>query len=243
MEIIRRKILREEFTSRKPDASYGQIVDDFIYINVFLNQDIDNMGVFTDEEFIPTTPVAPDKEKIYNDYRPNFEKKSWFKKGSKLTVQTDSKLINLKGYKENARYKEGFDSKKESYVNINNVEIDGVSRITKLEDDEITYVFDAPNNGFIGTSNQTEGLLYKDIDGEGTTVTYQTQGLNETNSSLSAITKEEYLMGIINKPEIHNDVFIDRGEVSPLEPHLRLSEVDTLEHLMRYGNGYFKVVK
>lgn len=50
-------------------------------------------------------------------------------------------------------------------------------------------------------------------------------------------------MGIINKPEIKNDVFIDRGVITPMEPHLRLSEVETLEHLINYGNGYFNVVK
>lgn len=243
MEIIRRKFLQEEFISRASDSTYGSVNKEFMYLNVFLTQDMNNMGIFTDQSFIESIVVDDDKQLIFNDLRPNLHKKKWFKVGSKITADTDSKLINLKGYKETNRYKKDFDSKKETYVNFQNFLVEGVSRITEKTNTGTTYVFDAPNDGFIGTPNQTEGLLYQDTLESGTTVTFQTQGINNTNSSLSALTKEGYLMGIISKPEIQNDVFINRAQVSPMEPHLRLSEIETLEHLMNYGNGYFNVVK
>jgi hypothetical protein len=79
------------------------------------------------------------------------------------------------------------------------------------------------------------------IDGETTTIPLTTfhyvgEGFNETNTSLSAISKEEYLFGIIS-PQSRNDVFIDRGVISVMDMHLRLSEIKD-KQLERYGNGF-----
>jgi hypothetical protein len=212
----------------------------YVYLNIFLTQDIDDMGVFTDAEFIESTTTSVNKKDIYKGYRPNFEKKAWYKAGSKITTTTDSKLHELKGYKSTNRYKKGFDLNKETYTNYKGDDVSGVSRITS-NDNETVYVFDANNDGVIGSEDQNTGLLYKDYENGVTTVTYNAEGINDTNSSLSAITKEEYLMGIISEPEIKNDVFIDRGETIIAEPHLRLGEIKNLDQLERYGNGYFNV--
>jgi hypothetical protein len=67
------------------------------------------------------------------------------------------------------------------------------------------------------------------------------EGWNETNTSLSALTKEEYLFGIISVPEIQNDVFIDRGKTTVFEKHLKLSGIKNINELVRYGNGYFNI--
>ena len=64
---------------------------------------------------------------------------------------------------------------------------------------------------------------------------------SQTNTSLSAITKEEFLLGIISRPEVENDVFIDRGVVPVLDYHLRLSEIKNLGQLQQYGNGYYNI--
>jgi hypothetical protein len=229
MSVIKRKIRVDDF-----DKS------GFIYLNVFISQDIDNLGVFSDVEFIESVTTKTNKKEIYNDYRPNFEKKAWFKAGGKITTTTDSRLQELKGYKKDARYKKGFDLNREEYLNHKGETVKGVSRIT-ADENETVYVFDAANNINIGTEDQKTGLLYRDFEEGATVVTYQSEGINETNSSLSAITKEEYLMGIISEPEIKNDVFIDRGEATIAEPHLRLGEIKNIDQLMRYGNGYFNV--
>ena len=76
-----------------------------------------------------------------------------------------------------------------------------------------------------------------------TEMTFIGEGWNETNTSLSAITKEEYLFGITERPEVYSDVFIDRGDTTVFEKHLRLSEVESLEHLERYNNGFYRLVK
>ena len=60
-------------------------------------------------------------------------------------------------------------------------------------------------------------------------------------TSLSALTKEEYLFGIISKPEVQNGVFIDRGVISVMDMHLRMSEIKNLGELTRYGNGFYTI--
>lgn len=242
MEAIRRTILREDFINRKEGEGYGKIQYPYLYLNIFLTQTIDDMGLFTDFPVIEATEPSGDINSIVHGLRPPFQKKKWFKAGSKIEAETDSKIDNLRGYKQENRYKVGFDNNKETYLDFNKQEINGVSRITHKDENSMIYVVDARNDGYIGSEHQRTGLRYIDQDGT-TIVEYQAQGINDTNSSLSAISKEEYLMGIISMGEIENDVFIDRGELSVTEPHLRLSEIETLDHLEKYGNGYFNVTK
>jgi hypothetical protein len=66
------------------------------------------------------------------------------------------------------------------------------------------------------------------------------EGWNATNTELFAYIRREYLLGIVSEPEIQSDVFIDRGQVTVLENHLRLSEIRSLDALLAHGNGYYK---
>jgi len=173
-----------------------------------------------------------------------------------ITGLTDSKIEDVKSYDENERYKIGFDMQTEDYINYNNINVSSVSRVISTTE-PMLYVFDTSNDINMGLDTQIHGLQYKDysgntmvigIDGVNngiplTTLRYIGEGQNETNTSLSALTKEEYFFGIISPPEIKNDVFIERGVISVLEPHLRLSEIKNLGELSRYGNGYYNLIK
>lgn len=185
----------------------------------------------------------------------------WYSYGSVLTATTEPRINELKSYNKLNPYIVGFDIESNIYTNYDNQTISGVSRVL-LSDSDLAkkYTFDANNDAFLGTSGQTTGLLYKDNKnvlevGVGVanglikttksiaTLQFKAEGWNTTNTSLSAITKEEYLMGIINDPEVFSDVFIDRGATTVMEKHLKLSEVESLEHLERFGNGFYNVVK
>jgi hypothetical protein len=74
-----------------------------------------------------------------------------------------------------------------------------------------------------------------------TTIQYMGEGWNFENTTISPQIQEEYLIGIISQPEVESDVFIDRGVVSVLDTHLRLSEIESLDHLERYGNGFYNI--
>jgi len=48
-------------------------------------------------------------------------------------------------------------------------------------------------------------------------------------------------MGVINSPEVQSEIYIERGKYSAFESLLRLSEVDNMGDLTRYGYGFFKI--
>jgi len=161
-----------------------------------------------------------------------------------ITASTDSKIEDVRAYGANQPYRINFNTNTETYINFSGQTINGVDRVTQLLPNP-TYVFNADVNDLnIGTLNQKNGLLY--IDDTATTVTtvsYIGEGWNQTNISLSALTKEEYLFGIISKPEIKSDVFIDRGLTVVFERQLKLSEITNLNELARYNKGYYNLTK
>ena len=174
----------------------------------------------------------------------------------KITGYTDSKLEDLRSYDAKIPFKVGFDIERANYYNYVNALVQGVSRIYSIADPRI-YVFDTPTGSTLGTTNQINGLQYIEYTGQTrqvilnginstipiTQFNYVCEGINMSNSSLSAITKEEYLFGIIFPPEVKSEVFIERGITSVMDKHLRLSEVKNLNELSRYGNGFYKLNK
>jgi hypothetical protein len=172
-----------------------------------------------------------------------------------ITGNTDSKIEDVKSYKASDQFRINFNTATETYVNYNNLTIMGVDRIKSMGEPKI-YVFDTENDVNLGTNTQTTGIQYRDYSGTTnlmvngvdtivplTSFRFIGEGWNETNVSLSALTKEEYLFGIISPPEVQSDVFIDRGATSVLDMHLRLSEIGNISELTRYGNGFYKLNK
>lgn len=290
METIKRKILLENSIDRTNSETWGTLTADTFYLNVFLTQNVDDMGLFTDVSFVSANTsdnssvnytiltnklasigvffpfmvgITPQNITAFtttDEYVLRLTSKTesdYYNFGNfSLSANTDSKLEELISYDANERYKVGFDMGKTTYTNYDNILINGVERVISVGE-PIIYSFDAVNDVNIGTENQDTGLRYLDysaltrtitIDGVETTVpltivSYISEGWNETNTSLSAITKEEYLFGIVSPPEVKSDVFIDRGVTSVFEPHLILSEVNNLGELTRYGNGYYNIIR
>lgn len=179
----------------------------------------------------------------------------WYGDGDILTANTEGRITELKSYSLANPYIPNFNIGAEVYNNYQNFPINGVSRIISNLSGDTRYVFDANDDAVLGTPNQSTGLLYRRIGNQASrsrtknmapyevaTVQFKAEGWNMTNTSLSAITKEEYLMGILYPPEVFSDVFIDRGATTVNEMHLRLSEVESVEHLEKYGNGFYNIV-
>lgn len=290
MELIKKKILLEDSVDRTFNSkNWGSLTAETFYINVFLTQNIDDMGLFTDIDYFPASEGASssvdysiliqklaqsgftfnfmtEETPYLNILSENEDKiiRKPFSKASdyynfinlKLSAYTDSKIDDVKSYDSQEIYKTNFNISVDEYQNYLNQTINGVSRVVSLSD-PLVYVFDTPVDTNMGTNNQTHGLQYLDysgltrninIDGVNfrtptSIVKYIGEGNNETNTSLSALTKEEYLFGIISKPQIQNDVFIERGVTSVIEPHLRLSEIKNMKELSLYGNGYYNITR
>ncbi len=159
---------------------------------------------------------------------------------------TESRLQDNQSYINNGQYTLNFDTSSQTYIDFKGDSVNGVNRVTQLGN-PINYVFDADKNDVnIGTTNQNNGLFFQDSSGGTNTLSnfsYVSQGFNMTNISLSAITKEEYLLGIISEPEVISDIFINRGITSVFESHLKLAEITNVDELQNYGNGYFNLIK
>lgn len=260
MELIKRKILLEDSTDRNYNSpTWGMLTATTFYVNVFLTENIDDMGLFTDLEYTPsvtaTTYTALSSTDLVSLRLQNTTEADYYNyQNVVITGTTDSKIDDVRSYSASTPFIVGFDIESETYIDYLGTSISGVSRVTSLGEPNI-YVFGAENDNNIGTNNQTSGILYKDysgrtqtviIDGQPTIIPltefrYIGQGYNQTNVSLSALTKEEYLFGIISTPEVKNDVFIDRGVTSVMDMHLRMSEIKNLGELIRYGNGFYTI--
>ena len=69
---------------------------------------------------------------------------------------------------------------------------------------------------------------------------YTPPTIMEEKKCLPALTKEEFLMNVCQKPETRSDVFIERGKVSVFERCQRLSVNPTIGELELHGYGYYK---
>ena len=288
MEVIKRKILLEEAIDRNYSGNtWGTVTATTFYLDIQLNQTMDDMGLFTDINYLPkekngvvdysilieklqdlgvsfpfingTVPInfssiltPTDRAVLRLPTKPLSH--YYYYGNNPLTGSTDSKIDDVRSYKKGEPYIAGFDINEETYLNYKNILINGVDRVTNIGEPK-TYVFDTTADLSIGMPTQTTGIQYKDysastinaillpegIDLPTTTFRFISEGWNQTNTSLSAITKEEFLLGIISRPEVENDVFIDRGVVPVLDYHLRLSEIKNLGQLQQYGNGYYNI--
>ena len=98
-----------------------------------------------------------------------------------------------------------------------------------------------PTNTY--TAYTVNDILYWDIN-DGTTIYFiSSYGIDKDEYVLSALTKNEALLNVIDEPQIQSELFIERGKISGLEALQRLGEVDNLGDITKYGYGYFNVKK
>jgi hypothetical protein len=291
MEVVKRKILLENSTDRVANSSnWGVMTASTFYLNVFITQNVDDMGLFTDIEYFPAQEnvnLPPDysilTNKLYlsgitfpfmsggtpplmtgmtgtTEFTVRQTGKTeidYYSYGNlHVTGATDSKIEDLRSYNGSIPFQVGFDMEQNTYIDYLGNIISGHSRVVTTGEPS-TYVFDTINDPNMGTPLQSTGLLYHDytgrtrnvvVNGAVVTIPYSDfdfvgQGWNETNTSLSALTKQEYLFGIISPPEVQSDVFIDRGITTVMDRHLKMSEIKNLGQLVRYGNGFYKLRK
>lgn len=94
----------------------------------------------------------------------------------------------------------------------------------------------------IWPANNTGATInYSDINLSSSIISYQSSGLTSLNSISAPRIKLDYLIGAISEPKISIDVFIDRGDNSSYDRHMKLGDVNSLIDLESYGNGYFKI--
>jgi hypothetical protein len=290
MEIKKIKILLEDYISKDPNSSYGSLTATSFNVNVFLIQELKDIGMFLNEPIISYDSLAipltyqPIPQKLldygggdfnfinqpgsnfyptgtnYNDIRYKYKNQTdYFTNNIIVSGLTEDRLesVSSYGYVGNNRYIPGFNMDNTLYYNYINSPINGVTRVISINDfNPMIYTEDGDlNDPNLGTPLQSEGILFQTYSGQTRTVSnntttsqipltkmyYHGQGVNQTNSSLSALTIQEYLLHITQVPKVQSDLFIDRGETGVLQSHLQMSEITTLEQLVNYGNGYYNI--
>ena len=62
------------------------------------------------------------------------------------------------------------------------------------------------------------------------------------NGTLVApVFRREYLLWNSSREYVESNIYIERGNASAIDRHLRLGEVASFEALENYNNGYFKI--
>lgn len=100
-----------------------------------------------------------------------------------------------------------------------------------------------PDSGNTYVSYTIDGIDYYDYEDGTTLYVLPSSGFTPDDLILSAITKNEALLNVIDEPEVQTNVFIERGKNSALEHVQRLGEVDNVGDLVKYGYGFFNVEK
>jgi len=235
----------EDYISDNPN--YGKIDKSFIYFPIFIQQKYDDMGLYTDLDYI-------ESDVLINEALDSYIRKTGLPVQNYYTIEdtlvtglTESNLDVVRSYNENNPYIINF--------NLFPLPSQGFTGVIEIKEDSIVYVVNGdvdnvgkyiPETGVILETFTFTRTLKDPITGELkniplTTFRYYTKGFRDYNTSLSAIVHEEKYLGVIETPRVDNDVLIDRGTVNVNERHLKMSEIDSVEQLKKYGQGFFNV--
>jgi hypothetical protein len=107
--------------------------------------------------------------------------------------------------------------------------------LTPIENDIYGTIYEAPLARFTTEINTVDKDMTPNFSAYADMDTYN--GLN-----VSPVYKEEYKMGLSMMEKVDSDIYIDRGINAAFEKHLKLGEVTSIESMLQYGNGYFKIM-
>jgi len=235
----------------------GNDIPNTVDIDVFLTQDFDDMGIFTDAEFNALTPYltqVPTNMGPFNSFvygRFPAAPLSFYIPSNKSVNGTsdDANLRTVESYildsiTELPDYDPGLNLAEDITIRFDGVIAETPSDVTYiLGGDSDTLGNYIPNTGvrFITFKNE----YINTEDQEGNPIRYRSTnfyspvgGINNNNVILSALTKQEEYSGIVFKPEVESEVFIDRGVENIFEKHAMLSEIKTTNDIDNNRGGF-----
>jgi len=230
---------------------FGQKIKNTIDVDIFITQNIDDMGMFTDVPFVPSKETLPEKPIGFNSFvygrlagaPVNF----YYNDPFSFTGTTDDGLLgevasliktnsggNIFTPNVNTSYNPNIyngvlydDSEKTVYkigANPNNVPNTGIKFTTlKNEFGKKVNVYD---------KNESYKITFFESDNG---------GRNNYNTSLSALLKKEEYLGVVFPPEVDSAVFINRGVADIFERHALLSEIKTTNDIDTNRGGFIRI--
>jgi hypothetical protein len=231
----------------------GKKIKNTIDIDIFITQDIDDMGIFTDMDFVPSENQLLQPPSDFNSFvfgRLPGVSVNFYHTNKEFVVSGDT---DDRYYKQMKSYRVDINNDPiyVPYLNLSkspSTTFDGVIFNTN---EKIVYkigsdVNDIPNTGvkflthkekFVDNS-KGDKLKKPFLKTEFEVIS---KGWDESNTSLSAIVKKEEYLGIVFKPEIDSVVFINRGVEDIFERHAILSEIKTTNDIDTNRGGFIRV--
>lgn len=245
--------------------AFGEKQENTIDINLFMTQKFEDIGVYTDMDFVEqrktdSPPVIPPNYNPFMGRLPGVPENFYYTPPVTVTGETNDNQLN---YVKSLRLDNNNQPIYTPYLNVSkNKEtiFDGVIEETP---DFIKYIIGGGLDLMGGTNATnisfnnitTYGVEYitfkkefiKTINNNNQTVTFKkTQfsanygGKNQNNIGIYANLKQEEFLGIVFKPEISSEVFINRGIADIFERHGLLSEMRSTDDIDNFRGGYLR---
>lgn len=90
--------------------------------------------------------------------------------------------------------------------------------------------------------NDYKELNYSDLTNSLSEISYLSTGFDDNNTKRYPKIKDETLIGVEHIIKDIDDIYLDRGDNTSIDKHIKLNEIRSLNILTKYGNGYFKIM-
>tara|TARA_S200002703_G_scaffold3608_2_gene5140 strand:- start:612 stop:1487 length:876 start_codon:yes stop_codon:yes gene_type:complete len=230
----------------------GQKIVNTIDVNIYLTQNLDDMGIFTDKEYTPKDTLLTEKPNNFNSFSYgrlagaplNF----YYSNTLQVTGNTDDSLLRqVKSYRKNSNGEDIYVPN----LNTSNNPKEEFSGVLSENSERIIYKISANINNITTTGIEYttyKKLITKTIDDFGFNRSYNrtvfkvlNSGWNTYNTSLNASIKKEEYLGVVFKPEVDSVVFINRGVADIFERHSLLSEIKTTNDIDTNRGGFIRI--
>lgn len=232
--------------------SFGQKIVNTIDINIFLTQKLDDMGIFTDKEYVPKNTLLTQPPNNFNSFTygrlAGAPVDFYYKNTPQVSGYTDDSFLKqVKSYRKNSLGNDIYVPNLNTSSNPSE-EFSGVIYETT---DKTVYKIKANKNNIPNTGIEFttfKNLFTQTKNDFGFNETYKTtifnvynSGWNQYNTSLKAIIKKEEYLGVVFKPEVKSVVFINRGIADIFERHSLLSEIKTTNDIDTNRGGFIRI--
>lgn len=249
-----------------PKGTISPDTNKLVDYTLLTNKLIDNSINTFNFSINPNSTVTTTKSTLMPDIRnAGYGLSSYISNGIDISGYTESRVENSHsyGFTGDSRLIIGRNVELMPYYNFTGGTVTGINKVISNDNkNPLIYTEFADNNdvnfGKITPPYQQNGILfmsvtaittqpYAVIDNDNevsiTKMYYKGQSFNLTNVGLYASIRQEYLLYITTPPKVESDVFIERGGISVIPYHGQLAEINTLEQLEKFGNGFYKITK
>jgi len=230
----------------------SQKIVNTIDVSVFITQDIDDMGIFTDKPFVPKSNTLSIKPVNFNSFTygrlAGAPVSFYYTNNVTVSGYTDDSLLKqVKSYRKDTQGNDIYVPN----LNVSNNPKNNFSGVISENNLQTVYKIGANTNNIINTGVEFTTFktqFTKTTDEYGKSLSFNTTkfvskngGWNQYNRSLNASLKKEEYLGIVFKPEVDSAVFINRGIEDIFERHGILSEIKTSNDIDTNRGGFIRI--